>query len=79
MFNPQNGFTKIGRSKNPKFREKTLQGQEPNITILVEWNGPKSMEKELHIKFDSKRIRGEWFDLNVSDLIAIKDELKLKI
>ena len=78
MFNSRNGFTKIGRSKNPSLRERTLQGQEPEITILAWWQGPISLEKDLHQKFDSKRIRGEWFDLSIKNLMAIRDIFMLK-
>ena len=35
MFNSRNGYTKIGRSINPKLREKTLQGEEPEIEMIA--------------------------------------------
>ncbi|MHA2096659.1 MAG: GIY-YIG nuclease family protein [Candidatus Hodarchaeales archaeon] len=31
-----------------------------------------SKEKELHNRYHSKRIRGEWFDLNQKDIDYIK-------
>lgn len=76
MFNPRNGYTKIGRSIKPKVREKTLQGEVPDTEIIALWNSPKSTENELHTKFSEKRIRGEWFDLGISDLIEIKGKMK---
>jgi len=78
MFNPRNGYTKIGRSIKPEFREKTLQGEDPEIEIIALWNSPKSTEKELQDKFIEKRIRGEWFDLRISDLLEIKEIMKQK-
>ena len=76
MFNPRNGYTKIGRSINPKVREKTLQGEDPETEIIALWNSPKSTEKDLHNTFSEKRIRGEWFNLGISDLLEIKEKMK---
>lgn len=64
---------KIGRSKNPKTRERTLQGQDPKLEILKTWYAPKTAETDLHRQFKSKRIRGEWFQLNLGDLVEIRD------
>jgi hypothetical protein len=52
---------KIGFSKNPLKREKTLQSQKPCIEIVKIWN--KNIEKELHNTYHKNRVRGEWFDL----------------
>ena len=62
MKNKRNSLYKIGKSKNPKHREKTLQSQEPEISIVKIWN--KDIERDLHIKYDEYRVRGEWFKLN---------------
>lgn len=72
MFNSRNGYTKIGRSINPKLREKTLQGEEPEIEMIAIWTMDKYYEKQLHQKYSVKRVRGEWFDLSISELIEIK-------
>lgn len=72
MFNPRNGYTKIGRSIKPKARERTLQGEEPQTEIIALWHSPKSTEKKLHSTFKSKKIRGEWFNLEISDLLKLK-------
>lgn len=68
------GLTKIGRSIDPKFREKTLRSEEPNCKIiwisdLVE----KKQEKVIHNYFKEKRIRGEWFSLTDFDVKFIKE------
>ncbi len=76
MHNPRNGLTKIGRSCAPKAREKTLQGEDPQTQIIAQWIAPLSKEKELHNKFDTKRERGEWFNLKIRDLIEIKQTMK---
>lgn len=58
-----NGLTKIGRSKNPKTREKTLQAEDPRLKMIFHCEADGSVERRLHQIFDSVRIRGEWFDL----------------
>ncbi|WP_426791770.1 GIY-YIG nuclease family protein [Sphingobacterium sp. WOUb80] len=76
IFNKNNGYFKIGRSKNPLKREKTLQAEEPQIALLKIWEGDGSFERFLHNKFDQYRLRGEWFKLGFKELFEIK-ELKL--
>ncbi|QIK54472.1 hypothetical protein G7051_09010 [Dysgonomonas sp. HDW5B] len=75
MLNKNNNYIKIGKSKKPRFREKTLQAEEPDIEIIASWLAPAYIEKELHSKFTEKRMRGEWFDLLFSDLKIIKDKM----
>jgi recombinational DNA repair ATPase RecF len=57
-----NNIYKIGKSVNPKLREKTLQSEKPSIKIIKVFN--KNIENELHLKYSKNRIRGEWFNLN---------------
>lgn len=76
MYNSRNDLIKIGQSKNPKYREKTLQAEEPEIEILCLYKAPKSIEKELHNNYKSKRQRGEWFSLTFKDLENIKIQMK---
>lgn len=68
MVNTITSYIKIGTSKNPRFREKTLQSQEPHIHLIAKWECNKEIEKKLHYKFQNKRKRGEWFCLTLSDL-----------
>lgn len=68
------GLYKIGRSINPTFREKTIGSEQPNIEMV--FSSPitdKGSEKELHKMFSSKRVRGEWFRLDSSDILTIKN------
>jgi len=71
MIDRATGYYKIGRSKNPKVREKTLQSEKPAIDLMRTYDGVVSDERALHLMFAEKRIRGEWFDLGGSDLIKI--------
>ena len=62
MKDNHNGLYKIGFSKNPKIREKTLQSEKPSIEMVKIWD--KDIEKHLHKIYDNNRVRGEWFNLN---------------
>lgn len=73
MLNKRNDYIKIGKSKRPSFREKTLQADEPDIELITFWKAPSTIEKELHKRFEVKRQRGEWFALNFNDLKQIKE------
>ncbi len=73
MLDNKTGFFKIGRSKKPKVREKTLQSENPETYLLAEWSAPKSTEKELHTKYAKFRKRGEWFKLTLKELYEIKE------
>jgi hypothetical protein len=61
MKNNHTKLYKIGYSKNPKHREKTLQSEEPNIKMVKIWN--KNIERKLHKLYSEYRVRGEWFNL----------------
>lgn len=80
MKDTSNGYYKIGMSNNPTYRERTLQSEKPTIELVhsrkfCDRKKARNHEKELHEKFKSKRIRGEWFDLDIKDVVLIKDWL----
>lgn len=72
MINTETSLIKIGFSINPSYREKTLHSQEPTIHLIACWQSSRKTEKELHLKYKSKRVRGEWFRLNMSDLYELE-------
>lgn len=72
MLNGDTSLIKIGTSRNPKYREGTLQSKEPNIHLIAKWCCSKGFEKVLHDKFKDRRIRGEWFRLNINELYDVK-------
>lgn len=72
MIDHNTGYHKIGRSKNPKFRERTLQSEKPTIEMIHTFKDNLSKEKELHKRYANKRIRGEWFNLSKVDVEYIK-------
>ena len=61
MKNQENGLYKIGYSNKPKYREKTLQAETPNVKTIKVWN--KNIESKLHKEYSKYRKRGEWFEL----------------
>lgn len=78
MVDKANYYTKIGRSKDPIFREKTLQSEKPTIELFREYKGYVEDEKKLHNHFQNKRVRGEWFDLSKEDFNYIDDYFRNK-
>ena len=73
MIDKNTGYYKIGRSINPEKRERTLQSEKPTIEMLFNHDARVADEKQLHNMFVDKRVRGEWFDLNGSDLNKIRN------
>lgn len=64
MKDDHNGLYKIGKSVNPKYRERTLQSEKPSIKMVFSTEERDDFsEYSLHSEFSEFRIRGEWFDL----------------
>jgi len=69
MLNTDTNYIKIGRSNDPKYRERTLHSKEPSVVLLKIWECEKEIERKLHMHFRQKKVRGEWFKLSLEDLI----------
>lgn len=69
MKDNSNGAIKIGKSKTPGYREDTLMSQNPNITLVAICDN--DVEKRLHRMYKHKRMRGEWFSLDESDVYDV--------
>lgn len=76
MRNVRNGFTKIGISNKPTARERTLQAEEPQISLLAVYDATPKDEKAMHVRYSHKRIRGEWFNLTDEDCESIATSFK---
>lgn len=81
MNDTTNNFYKIGISNKPKYREHTLQSDKPTIELICAKEYPtraiaEAIESALHRVYGNKRIRGEWFNLDTSDVEDIKNTLK---
>lgn len=72
MLDRNTGLYKIGRSKNPIGRERTLQSEKPVIDMVFNFAATNKDEKKLHDLFIEKRVRGEWFSLSNEDIEFIK-------
>jgi hypothetical protein len=72
MIDKNTGLYKVGRSINPSTRERTLQSEKPTIEIIYYHPAINSDEKHFHCKFKDKRVRGEWFSLDYSDIEYVK-------
>lgn len=73
MLDTRNGLHKIGKSKHPQYREKTLQSEVPQIKIIAYCADWIVSESDLHRCYQSKRVRGEWFNLTKQDISTIKN------
>jgi hypothetical protein len=76
MIDTINHYHKIGISNKPTWREKTLQSEKPTIELLaskrfINRKIASSFEKALHETYSHKRIRGEWFNLDLNEVNEI--------
>jgi hypothetical protein len=81
MHDTTNDYFKIGISNIPEYREYTLQSEKPTIILICAKEFPnrkiaESIEKALHHVYKDKRLRGEWFKLEMQDILDIKATLK---
>lgn len=72
MRNSRNGLVKIGFSKDPKVRERTLQSEEPEIEMIWCVSGNRDKEEALHHQYRRCRVRGEWFKLSEAAINRIR-------
>lgn len=63
MHDTANDHYKIGYSKDPIYRERTLQSEKPTIELIGTVDAPISYEKQLHETYKECRVRGEWFNI----------------
>lgn len=71
-----NKFYKIGITDNINYRVTSLQIGNPyklGTYLCSYFDNAEDVEKELHIKFKKKHVRGEWFELNKDDLDYLKE------
>ncbi len=73
MLDTANQYRKLGYSKNPTYRESTLQSEKPSIELVHKFRGTMKQEKECHRILSKYRVRGEWFspDLPIDTMISI--------
>lgn len=70
------GHYKIGRTRNPENRIKTFGIQLPfevEYVCLIKTTNMVELENALHMRFSSKRINGEWFNLDTEDVAYLRE------
>ena len=75
---PANDTFKIGVTKKLNIEERMHKMQTGNSTELFvrsfyECEFPFRLEKLLHNHFHAKRVHGEWFKLDASDIVSFKE------
>jgi T5orf172 domain len=78
MEDSRNGMFKIGRSKTPGKRERTLQSEVPGVCLRIAVPADEEHEQWLHKHFSGKSVRGEWFSLSPDDVVWIVAYLRSK-
>lgn len=68
---------KVGISKTPTYREKTLQSEKPTINMIcskefIDRKAAYSIEQNIHSNFKKNRIRGEWFSFSSIEVKLIE-------
>ena len=69
MYDRNSERYKIGRSKHPEKRYKSLKSSNPDIQMVHVIDA--DIEKELHLQYKDKRVTGEWFKLDDLDIQKI--------
>jgi len=73
----ENGFYKIGVSKNPKKRIKQLQTGNPvtlKLITVFKTEYPYQIESFLHKRFSHCHREGEWFELDINNELFFLNE-----
>ncbi|MFC0513510.1 GIY-YIG nuclease family protein [Mucilaginibacter angelicae] len=58
MHNRRNNHFKIGKSWNPRHREKTLQSEAPEISMIAVWKASADTERLLHMNLKTEGLEG---------------------
>lgn len=71
---PESGLYKIGRSKDPEARVKSvaMPGEIVHLHLKIRTSSPNWLESYLHKAFAHKSAGGEWFSLEAEDLVLLE-------
>lgn len=78
IYNPDNKLYKIGRSSNVFDRLNTLRNEISSNLEIVGYID-HDIEGKLHKEYVKKREFGEWFSINIDDVLDIKNKHSLNI
>jgi hypothetical protein len=67
------GVYKIGHTANWDKRKRGLAGlpYECELLALQPCKDMRALERRLHLRFENRRLNGEWFDLRPGDLAEV--------
>ncbi|SHL74385.1 GIY-YIG nuclease family protein [Streptomyces yunnanensis] len=69
------GVVKIGTTSSLRSRLGDIQTSSPHdLRVLWSFGGDWRLESHLHNRFDSRKIRGEWFDFSDADAVVAVSE-----
>lgn len=71
----QNGLFKVGITKDPLIRFKSIYANSPidvSLLFCIECQDSLKIEREIHAKFSSKCHHGEWLALSDDDVLYIE-------
>ncbi len=71
LLDERTGYVKIGRAKDPSSRERTLQSENPCVSMIYRGSADTRIEKDLHQEYAEFRVRGEWFKLSRAQIDEI--------
>lgn len=77
MIDAHTNLVKIGKSKEPKLRERTLQSAKPLISLFAVCQD--DVESLLHKTYKFYRVRGEWFNLSKHQIDEIIIDFNFEI
>ena len=76
----ENGYYKIGKSKNPNKRIEQLQtGNSSELKMISTYQSDgfsNKIEKVLHRKYFHLKKEGEWFELSIKEEVEFQEECK---
>jgi hypothetical protein len=75
----EEGYYKIGVSKNPKKRVKQLQtGNSSELKLIASFSSEYAhkIEKSFHSRFSYLKKEGEWFDLSLIEALSFVEDCK---
>ena len=75
----EDGYYKIGKSKNPNKRINQLQtGNSSELKLITIYRSDLSnkIERTLHRKYSHLKKEGEWFDLSIKEEVEFQEECK---
>lgn len=62
-------MVKIGFTRNIDSRARQLaRGERAPVDVLAVFQGPRRLERELHVLFSERHVHTEWFALSTSDV-----------